>query len=110
MAASPSVAGADRAARYPAESAGAPRATRPARNFRSRPGRDRPLLALAVDDEVDLLVEEAHQPSDARVLRDRGRVAPHEVLHDPVADADRPPRRDSLVRADRGGGGGQELG
>src|SRR3954465_5380616 len=93
-------------ARSPA--AAAPAATR-GKTEHSRPGRDGALLALAVDDQVEPLVAEAHPTGDPRVLRDRRRIAPGRVLDHPVPHPRRPPRGHALVRAARGGGAGQQL-
>src|SRR5438067_13422857 len=50
---------------------------------RLRPGRFRPLLQLAVELEVDLLVEEAQQPLDAAGFRQRIGVVPDQILDPP---------------------------
>src|SRR5207248_3279845 len=66
-----------------------------------RPGRDRPLLQLAVDVDIHLLVEEAEILFDAGALGDRVGVAPDDVLQLGAADLRRPVRRLALVRTAR---------
>src|SRR4051812_40393272 len=75
----------------------------------SRPGREGPLLRLAVHGQVDLLVAEADQPRDARVLRHGRGIAPGDVLDHPVPDPRRPPARMTLVGAARPGLAGQQV-
>jgi|ERR1700737_1537953 len=59
--------------------------------FPLRPGSDGPGLQLTVHvDGVHLLVVEAEQVLDLRALRNRRRVAPHDVLEFLAADVDRP--------------------
>jgi len=41
-------------------------------------------LQLAVDPDVDTLVEERHQSLDLGALRDRERIRPHEVVMQPI--------------------------
>jgi hypothetical protein len=55
-----------------------------------------PRLRLAIDDEVNALVVEAHEAGDSLTIRDRCLVAPYEVVVDFVADLDRPVGRLTL--------------
>src|SRR5512132_4714198 len=62
---------------------------------------DRPLLELAVDEQVDLLVVEGDQPGDLLALGQGRAVGPGQVLDQAIADPDRPVLGLALVAAGR---------
>src|SRR3954466_15954273 len=62
-----------------------------------------PLPEHAVDDDVDLLVEERDQPGDLLALGQRSAVAPREVFLDAIARAHRPVLRAPFVGTVRDG-------
>src|SRR3989442_2996178 len=66
----------------------------PVRESASRPGGHGTDLQLPVDGEVHPLVVEAEQALDLGALRDRGGIAPDEILQQTVPAAKRPVDRD----------------